>query len=302
MSHGVALWKRTVALAQRQHGCVTWAQLIALGLPASTLAGWITRGRLFVVHTGVYAVGRPLATPLEYAAAAVLACGRLAALSHHSGLALLGLSRRWPHTMQVTVSTQRRRPGIVVHRSRSLADRDVCTHLGVRVTSPARTVLDCAPDLDDVTLGRLLADGRRSGLLSVAQLDDVLLRCVNHPGRPRLLALRDDTQAPTRSRFEDLLIPFCERYGLPIPQLNVWIAGRERDAFFPAERLILELDGWHYHQDRALFESDRDDDAEALALDLATYRLTWRRLIGSPDREAERLHRALAARRRRLGA
>ena len=29
------------------------------------------------------------------------------------------------------------------------------------------------------------------------------------------------------------MIPFCERYGLPVPELNVWVAGRERDAFFP---------------------------------------------------------------------
>ena len=298
MSNLVALWEHSVALAQRQHGCVTWAQLIGLGLPASTIGSWVQRGRLFAVHAGVYAVGRPLSEPLELAAAAVLACGPNAALSHHSALTIWELSRGWPRTVQVTVPTQRRRPGIVVHRARSLAPRDVRTQQGIHVTSPARTVLDCAPDLDDAALGRVLADGRRSGLLTTAHLIDALMRFVNHPGRPRVRDLIDDTQAPTRSRFEDLLIPFCERHGLPIPELNVWVAGRERDAYFPRERLILELDGWQFHQDRAPFESDREDDAEALALGLATYRLTWRRLIGTPDREADRLRRVLARRRR----
>ena len=231
----------------------------------------------------------------------MLACGDRAALSHHSGLALWGLSRTWPRTIHVTAPTRHRHPGIRVHRARSLAAHDVRTQLGIRVTSPARTVLDCAPDLADAALARVLADGRRSGHLHPAALDDVLARFVNHPGRLRVLALRDDTQAPTRSRFEDLMIPFCRRYGLPVPQLNVWVAGRERDAYFPRERLIVELDGWEFHRDRGAFESDREHDAEALALDLATYRLTWRRLIGTPGREAERLHRVLAARRQRLG-
>ena len=60
-----------VALVRRQHGCATRAQLIALGLPARTVSNWLARRRLFAVYAGVYALGRPLSTPLERAAAAV---------------------------------------------------------------------------------------------------------------------------------------------------------------------------------------------------------------------------------------
>lgn len=288
-----------VALAVRQHGCVTRAQLLELGVAARTIGEWIRRGRLFPVHAGVYAVGRPLTTPVERAAAAVLACGFDALLSHFSALAAWGLVLRWPAIPEVTVGRRRRRPGMVIHHSRCLSGADIRVQLGIRATSPARTLLDCAPQLSTTQLTRTLADARRHGLLHAAQLDDALARHLNHPGRPLIRAIRDDTQAPTRSAFEDLFPAFCERHGLPAPLINVSVNGREVDAYFPAEGVIVELDGWEFHRDRGVFESDRDHDADALAVDLVTYRMTWDRLIGDPAREARRLTAVLATRRRR---
>ena len=286
-----------IAVARRQHGCIMRSQLLRLGLSATTVAEWVTRGRLFRIHDGVYAVGRPLTTPVEHAAAALLACGPTAALSHHSALAAWGLAPDWPAIPQITVRGRRRKPGIGIHRSRCLTRADVRRQLGLRVTSPARTILDCAPTLTPARLNRALADARRAGLLRPAQLDDALTRFANHPGRPLVRGIRDDTQAPTRSTFEDLFPRFCRRHGLPRPELNTIVNGREVDAYFPAERVIVELDGWDFHADRATFESDRDHDASALAYGLITYRLTWRRLIGEPEQEAARLDAVLANRR-----
>jgi hypothetical protein len=79
-----------VAGALRQHGLITRAQLLELGLSESGIAWRCATGRLFRVYTGVYAVGRPPNTPLQRAAAAVLACGPGAALSHSSALTLWG--------------------------------------------------------------------------------------------------------------------------------------------------------------------------------------------------------------------
>ena len=55
------------------------------------------------------------------------------------------LRRAWPDLPEVTVPRDRRIPGVTVHRSQTLAARDVRTHLGIRTTSAARTVLDLAP-------------------------------------------------------------------------------------------------------------------------------------------------------------
>jgi very-short-patch-repair endonuclease len=74
-------------------------------------------------------------------------------------------------------------------------------------------------------------------------------------------------------------------------------AGIERDAYYPDEMLILELDGWQTHSTRTAFETDRERDAQALALGLATLRITHDRLHGAARAEADRLRRILDSRR-----
>jgi len=75
-------------LGRRQHGHVTRAQLLALGLSSRAISRRIESGELVVVHAGVYAVGYVRTDPLARAAAAVLACGEDAVLSHASAAAL----------------------------------------------------------------------------------------------------------------------------------------------------------------------------------------------------------------------
>ena len=118
---------------------------------------------------------------------------------------------------------------------------------------------------------------------------------------PRRAAVRpfiDATDGPTRSEFEDAFLAFCERHGLPRPKVNTIVAGREVDAYFEAERLIVELDGWDFHSSRLSFEDDRGGDANALVSGIATLRLTWERLTETPAQEADRLTKILEARRR----
>jgi hypothetical protein len=285
-----------VALAGRQHGNVTRAQLLRLGLGRAAIAYRVRTGRLYRAHLGVFAVGRPPRTPLERAAAAVLACGAGAALSHESALTLWGFTQDWPTPWHVTAAGHRRRPGIETHRASGLIRADLRTQLGIRVTSPARTVLDCAPRLPDKRLVRIVADGRRSGKLRVSELSDVARRFRHHPGAACLAPVLEAPGAPTRSEFEEAFIAFCRRFGLPAPIVNTVVCGHEADALFAASGLIVELDGWDFHRDRHVFESDRDRDADTLAGGLATVRITWERLTQAPDREAARLRMILAGR------
>jgi hypothetical protein len=238
--------RRLWALAGRQQGQITRAQLRRLGFSDDEI-GWRCRnGLLFRVHRGVYSVGRPLSTPLEGAAAAVLACGQGAALSHGSALTLWGFARRWTQPFHVSVPSDRRRPGITIHRTRGLTRADVRSHFGVRVSSPARTVLDCAPELSARRRARIVADARREGKLHPGQLDEVAARFPYHPGRAALQPLLAESGAPTRSEFEDRFVVFCARHGLPRPEVNVRVCGYEVDAFFAAQGVIVELDGWEF--------------------------------------------------------
>jgi hypothetical protein len=286
------------ALARKQHGYVTREQLLELGLGVGAIKFRIGSGQLIAVYSGVYAVGHLPSLPIDRAAAAVLACGPTAALSHGSAVSLWGWDRHWRLPFEVTSRVDRRRRGIRVHRSTALSRRDVTPHYGISVTSPARTVLDVAPRYSGRKITRLVNDARLSRLLRVADLSEVLDRNPRHPGTRRLRIFVKFPNGPTRSEFEDAFKAFCERYGLPTPLFNVIVNGREADAYFPHERLIVELDGWDFHQTKAAFEDDRERDVENLVVGLETVRITWERLIEEPDREARRLHAILARRRR----
>jgi hypothetical protein len=122
-----------------------------------------------------------------------------------------------------------------------------------------------------------------------------------HPGCARLAPLIARRGGLTRSDFEDAFLAFCGRFGFPAPIINTTVCGHEVDALFAAERLIVELDGWDFHRERDVFESDRNRDADTLAAGLATVRITWERLAESPDKEAERLDAILARRRTSRG-
>jgi hypothetical protein len=195
---------------------------------------------------------------------------------------------------EVAAPTLRHRKGIIVHRTKLLR-RDVRTQIGLRVTSAARTLFDVAPRFKEKGLRRAVADQRRANHLRLEELADVLDRFPRDPSTRLLRPLLDVPRGgPTRSPLEDKFIAFCARFGLPEPEVNVWMAGREVDAWFPEQRVIVELDGYDFHSDRGSFEGDRDNDATALALGIRTVRITEERLDEAPEKEAERLRRILS--------
>jgi hypothetical protein len=260
-----------------------------------TIAAWVENHRLTRVHAGVYAVGHPQHSPHALAAAAVLACGPSAVLSHDSAAALWG-ARKWPRIPEVTCALEKRRPRIRTHRTQTLVTRDVRRHRNIRVTSPSRTILDIERRLTDAQLARAVNELRLADHLGATELQRLLA------ASRRIKALVDPDQSPTRSLPEDYFPAFCRTYGLPQPKLNIMLFGKEVDALFEAEKLIVEIDGWRYHKDHGSFEADRERDATAIEHGFATYRVTHTRLTRDPDREAKRLHRALARRRRENGA
>ncbi len=279
---------------------MTRKQLLGLGLDDYAVGYRVRKGRLYRVHHGVYGVGRPAVTPIERAAAAVLACGPGAALSHGSAMTLWGFWKRWDTPFEVSTARDRRPKGICVHRTRKPTGRDVRRHLGIVVTSPARTILDVAPRLSERSLKRAVNDARHSKLLSLEALEETLKQHPRHPGVRCLLPfLEHPEDKPSRSDWEDEFPAFCERFGLPRPVMNATVCGFEVDAAFPEEKVIVELDSWGFHSSRTSFEDDRERDATTAAAGWQTVRITWRRFEEKPRREAQRLHTILAARRGR---
>ncbi|HEV3387905.1 MAG TPA: type IV toxin-antitoxin system AbiEi family antitoxin domain-containing protein, partial [Solirubrobacteraceae bacterium] len=168
--------KAIAALARTQHGYITRQQLLDLGLGPRAIEYRVAIGRLIPVYRGVYAVGHvPLGMEAR-AHAAVLACGTGAVLSHGSAASLWKYVRDWSTPLEVTAKSDRRRPGITVHRATSLTRRDVTQQLGIPVTSPARTVLDMTPRLGDRQLRRFMRDARLTHTLGLSDLAELLAR------------------------------------------------------------------------------------------------------------------------------
>jgi very-short-patch-repair endonuclease len=264
-------------LAGRQYGHITRAQLLHAGLAPRSISSRLATGSLIAVHAGVYAVGYRRVEPVARAKAAVLAGSPTAVLSHDSALALWDL-RRWPPEPEITVTTDRRRPGIVVHRSRTLTRADRTTELGVPTTRVARALDDIATRLTDRQRVRLTNQARLGRLISAKQAQ----------------ALLGHSRNPTRSGLEDDFQRWVEHHRLPQPETNASVNGREVDALYRAQRVIVELDAFGTHGDTATFQSDRDRDLIHLDLGYETIRLTRTRLTSA---SAARLRRLLARRR-----
>lgn len=252
--------RKTAQLAARQYGHVTRAQLLELGLRADTIEAWVRDQRLVRVHQGVYAVGYRRVEPVARALAAVLACGPGGALSHDSALALWGL-RRWPDAPEVIARGCVRRPGIRAHRSRTLTASEITVQLGVRTTRAARALKDVRSRLTRRQLTRITNSARLAHILT----DDETEALLHH------------RRNPTRSGREDAFQRWIERHDLPQPILNTTVAGHEVDAWWPQQRVIVEVDDYATHGDRASFQSDRDRDIAHTALGIRTLRLTRER-------------------------
>ena len=91
---------------------------------------------------------------------------------------------------------------------------------GLRVTSPARALLDMAPRLTDRQLRRAFNKLRLSHNLRLEHIEDVLDRFPRHPGARRLRRLPGMRRGATRSGVEDKFADFCEHWNLGEPLLN----------------------------------------------------------------------------------
>jgi very-short-patch-repair endonuclease len=288
---------RTIAaLAARQYGHVTREQLLEAGLTRGLIDTRLKKGRLIQVHRGVYAVGHRRIEPLARAKAAVLAGGPGAILSFSSAAFLWGLTTRLALPPELTVKKDRRIAGLRIHTSNTLAHPDIKTQHGIRTTSPARTILDIAPTYNDDQLTRAVNDARHSRYLNLSDLAELLNRLPHAPAAARLRPFVDTPTGITRSMFEDAFLRFVRHFELPVPDVNVMLGGYLVDALFKDHRLIVELDGWDFHNDRHSFETDRERDAAMLALGYVTVRITWERLTQLSRREATRLKKILADR------
>jgi very-short-patch-repair endonuclease len=265
---------RVAVIAGRQHGVVTAAQLREEGIDKYGVRDRVRAGRLHRLHRGVYAVGHRGLSWRGRWLAAVLAAGDGGVLSHGSAAALWQYLRPIPGPVQVTVPAAVRResrPGLQIHRSRTLAPRDVTRRHGITVTTPARTIEDIRGTVEPYLFRRALRQAELAG-----------------HSVPHLSAVKR-----TRSDLELLFLALCDDHDLPRPLVNRRVGGHRVDFFWPDQRLAVETDSWDYHRGSVAFEDDHDRDLELRARGIATRRYTGDQLEAASDAVAADLRLAL---------
>lgn len=294
-------------VAARQHGVVARTQLLELGASGSSIGRSVKSGRLRPMHGGVYLVG-PLEPARAAEMAAVLAGGPSAALSHTSALRLWGMLRiAPPRPVHVSVPGSGRglRPGIVFHRVAALDDEERTILDGIRITSPARTIVDAAGMLGLREIELALATAEREGLIGGEELSGLPHRYTRRPGMAMIRALLAEHTGPhlTRSEAERRCLEVFRTAGLPRPHANVPMGPYELDLFWPAEGIAIEIDGRAHHSSRRRFEGDRRKDGWLRGRGVEVIRLSWRQITREPTATAVQVGQALAlARARRVRA
>lgn len=286
--------RRVADLAGRQDGVVSHAQLRALGLTRGALAHRIKHRRLIPIHRGVYAVGHEALSPNATARAALFAVGEGGLQSHRSARAEWGLGKR-PPTPELTVVGRRPRSphGVTIHYVPYLRSSDIRSRNGLALTAPARTILDLAAVEPIEAVELALAEAQVRGLVRPADIRAAAARATSRRGVAALLAVLD-TVAPTRSELERAMLRIIRAAQLPEPLVNARLDRHELDFRWPAQRLIVETDGWAAHGSRRAFENDRARDVEHQAAGWRTARFTWRQIRRRPLWVAAKLAQLLA--------
>jgi len=235
--------------------------------------------------------------------AAVLFCGSNAVLSHRSAAALWGIRNPSSRAIEVTTpSKSRSRAGI--HRHHAVLPADERTEQdGIPVTTVPRTILDIAAVERPEAVESALRQAEFLRLHDRLSLRDLLDRYPRRKGTRAVraaLARFSESSGRVESRLEERFLPFLDRYRLPRPQFNAWleVGGRRYrvDCLWPAQRQIVELDGWEGHGTPSAFRDDRARDRRLRVAGYGVTRLAWSQLEDEPEAIAADL-RALLYRR-----
>jgi hypothetical protein len=266
--------ERVRALADRQHGRVGWAQLAAMGIESITVSRWADDGYLHQVHPRVYAVGHRAPSVEGDLTAAVLYAGPGAMLSHATALWWLGVIDKPPRP--ILVSTPRRCRSLRGVKVYSRRDHQRVWHKNLPTATIEQALLDYATVAPLQRVRKALAVAEYLGRLDVRTLRASLGK--GRRGSVRLgkaLERHEPRLARTRSPLEDLFLPLCERAGLPMPDINVWIAGELVDVVWHERKLVVELDGHPNHRSWAQIQRDRGKELKLRSAGFGVIRYGW---------------------------
>ena len=282
-------------LAAGQQGVVHRHQLLQAGLTNQQIHRRARSGLLVPTLPAVYRHGSVPDSWMQQLWAAQLWAGQTSVLSHESAGALWGLDG-CPAGRVVVLTTRSLKSckeGVTVHRVTNLPSHHITVREGLRVTTPARTLLDLAAVLSEAALEEALDCALRRGSTSLRRLEAEMGSHIGFGRRgratlKRLMRERSPDYAPTHSVLETRFRRLLKRHGFPPPGQQ-HVVHRLNGAFafvdfiYPHLGLVIEVDGFDFHSGRGNWQSDLSRQNDLVVGGARVLRFTWRDLH---DREA----------------
>jgi very-short-patch-repair endonuclease len=184
------------------------------------------------------------------------------------------------------------RDGVRIHRVAAFAAGEVTKMRGIPMTSVARTICDLAATEAPREVEHAFQEALYRDIVTDRAVAEVLEREPRRRGAPVIRSLLRDPRM-TRSEKERALLKLIDAAQLPRPLTNVRLHGYLVDAYWPAEGLVLEFDGWPGHGHRLAFESNRKRDQVLLANGIRALRVTGRQFKVEPVAVAARIAMSL---------
>lgn len=302
-----ASWLPAANLAERQRGVVSRQQLLGLGMTRAAVNHALATARLHPVFRGAATLGHAHLDRNAHLRAATLVCGPGAVVSHGTAAHLLGLWQHPPAKIDVIAPVEAGRKHADIRRRHVPlpGPRDRWIYDGVPVTSPSRTIIDCAGSCRGASgerrLRRLIEMASVHRMLNVPEIRAILAKGPRRRGSPMLRLILEDWRdhrqsTQLRSPMEARMLPLLSRHGLPAPECNVWLRTAAKryqvDFLWRDWRLVVETDGAKFHDNPEARRRDDDRDVALPAAGYRIWRLRWDDLELHPARTmAELAHR-----------
>jgi very-short-patch-repair endonuclease len=277
---------RLAAVARRQHGLVTRAQVLTI-LSRHTLDDWIRSRRVEPIQRSVYRVAGAPDSWRQRLLAVCLAAGSDARASFRAAAVLHGFEGFSPDELEITHFGHRPAviEGAVIHESAVFDPKHFATIDGIPVTSAARTLCDLTAVARPWMVERAVDEALRRKLVTLRELARVAEDLAGR-GRHRctvmaeILEHRTPGYHPGDSDPEKRIVDLLVRAGLPEPtRQHVVNIGRKRyriDLCYPEHRIAIEYDSWGFHKGRRSFDDDRARGNDLVVLGFQLLRFTSR--------------------------
>ncbi len=296
---------RVAAIAARQWGLITLAQVLECGGDRHRAHRRVIAGRWRRIHPGVFLVaGHPIQWETRMMGE-VLAAGEGSLASHRSAAVLWDVEGFRPGRPQLSAPRHHRPRGLDarVHESTDLHLAEPVLRRGIPTTGLVRTLLDVSAVITPAALEHAIDAVLRT---TPVEWPDLYSTLVLHSRRGRngcgfLRAVLDERfgdKVVTDSWFERCVRRLLIDAGLPVPvsQHNVYdgpVFVGELDLAWPDARVGIELQSKAFHLNATSFERDPRKLNRIRLLGWDVLEFTWAFYVDHPERLCTQVGQAL---------